>query len=149
MNFLLSAATRCDSDINYEVWINSLFSILSETVAYLTVAQSNEILNAVTPSCEETALPAGYLDWLSLYRSLIVGDHEGAMESTGNILRSGSFSNIQQKEFLLTGMLTALIKAGRTGQAASLWELEMKNIYEGRDIPIELKLLIAMANSGQ
>ena len=149
MNFLLSTASRCDIDINYEVWINSFYSILSQTVAYLTNAQLNEIINAITPTCDDISLPSGYQDWLLLYRSLVAGDYDGVLASTGNILRNGSYSNIQQKEFILTVMLTALIKAGHRDQAKSLWEAEIENIYEGREIPIELRLLISMAETFQ
>jgi spermidine synthase len=149
MNFLFSVASRCEGEINFEVWINSLYSILSETVAYLPSSQLNEILNSITPSCDDIGLPSGYLDWLSLYKSLIEGDHRGVLLNTGNILRNGSFSNIQQKEFLLTGMLAALTKAQRFDQARTLWEMELKNIYDGRDIPIQLRLLVSMAYTSE
>ncbi len=148
MNFLLSAASRCEG-VNYEVWINSLYSILSKTVSYLTVTQLNEILNAVTPICDMSTLPSGYRDWLSLYKSLIDGEHEGVISSADNILSNGSYANFQQREYLLTGLLTALIKAGRRNTAITVWEEQMQDLYENREIPIELKLLVSMAQASE
>lgn len=146
LNFLFSAGKSCAEGYNHEVWADSIFLVFSRTISYLTTSQINQMIDAVTPECGLTALPANLANWISLFKAMNESDIPGLVEASGGLLRADDNLDPDQKKFLLTTLLTGLIKAGEYGQAQGLWKNHMMDLFvAGGDVPLEIQLLLAKA----
>ncbi|MGK0297555.1 MAG: spermidine synthase [Gammaproteobacteria bacterium] len=148
INFLLSANQNCSQNYNQNVWVDSIFHIISKTVSYLTRDQVSQLINSFTPKCEQNLTSDNHLIWIDLYKSINERDHNGIITSASNILKMGNFSNIEQKKFLLASLLTGLIKIEKYQQASVLWNREMVNIFETNgETPLEYQFLLGLIES--
>jgi spermidine synthase len=148
INFLLSASQNCSQNYNRNVWVDSIFQIINKTVSYLTKDQLNQLINSFIPKCEQILTSDNHLIWIDLFKSINERDHNGIITSASNILKIGNFSNIEQKRFLLTSLLTGLIKTESFQQASALWNQEMVDIFvTNGETPLEYQFLLGLIES--
>lgn len=143
LNFLLDASRSCPQDQDNEMWVNSLFRILSSTVVYLTSEQLEKIITAITPVCDPEPLPDNISKWLTLFRTYSDNNYAGMLEAMLDLLEAKSSSNMDQARFLYTSLLAGLFKIGEHEQAARIWKDYIADLYAADgDIPLEIQLLL-------
>ena len=148
INYILSASQNCSGEYNRNVYVDSIFHIISKTVSYLTREQISQLINAFTPRCEQQLTSDNHLIWIDLYKSINERNHNDIISSASNILESRNFSNIEQKKFLLTSLFTGLIKSENYQQASTIWHQEMVDIFlTNGEVPLEYQFLLGLIES--
>jgi spermidine synthase len=143
INYLQSAATNCNQQYNEEVWADSMYYLISKTILYLTPAQLTGIVDSITPICS-SPVAESYLAWIGFFRALIDKNHENIIRTSKDLLMSVSYTDVEQKEFLLITLLTALLKIEANEQAAEIWTQEIRGVFaDYMDLPLEIQLLLA------
>ena len=144
LNFLQAAANNCDQEYSHIVWIDSLYFLISRTVSYLTHEQLENMITAITPKCNMATISDSHMNWINLFRAFNERNLNNMISASSNLLSTNSYSNVVQKKFLLTSLLTGLIKIGENEKAARLWKEEMMDIFiADGDLPLEIQILLA------
>ncbi len=145
---LLNIADSCDVEHDKSLWLDSFFSVLTTTIAYLSLAEINETKDRITPDCAFPVLAEYENDWLGLYHSLGSRNPDTTIEIASRLLTTDTNLDLFHKRFLHTAKLVSLIKLGDYQNAKDMWNYEVMMIFaENNELPLEIKLLLGMVES--
>lgn len=150
IKYLKSMVADCAVSADPLVWINSLFLIMHKTVAALSESQINLMLSGFTPVCTDNVMPLYMSTWLEYFAAIGSRDIPTLVKAGKSILEQDNQLTIQSGRFVITSLLTGLIKLGQFEEAAGLWNQETVNLFMvNGDVPFEIKLLLALIDQKQ
>ncbi len=150
IKYLKSDAASCIKADDTAVWINSLFLIMHKTVAHLTPDQIRNLIDGFTPDCETNLLSEFQKDWLGFFESLGLRDIPIMVNMASRLLLPENQLTSAQKKYVITSLLTGLIKLREFEQAANLWNKDIAGLFlENGSLSLEIKLLLAAIDQQQ
>ncbi len=142
---LLNIADSCDVEHDELLWLDSFFSVITTTTAYLSLAEIDDIKDRITPDCTIPVLAEHEMDWLALYHSLGSREPDSTLEIASRLLSTDTNLDLFHKRFLHTAKLVSLINLGEYQRAMDAWNYDVMMIFaENDDFSLEIKLLLAM-----
>lgn len=142
---LIEKSSGCTPFINPDIWIDSLFNLIISTVSYLEPDEIEDLLNIVTPRCENL-MNENQIAWLGLYRAIGEHNYGKIAKYSSALLSIGGKWSVQQRHFLFSALFTSLIKLEEYKQALYLWDRYLTKISpEVTKVPLILEILHSIA----